>query len=194
MRRLAFISAGLGLLLVATLYVVFLNSRLPETSPLPTTSPAPTAPQAPTATILAFVVLHTADYGESGQLYRQPEPKLMVITRPEDLIELDDTVWHTAQQKLRELDYSKYFAIAMFQGRQRDDHYGVEIRQVAQEGRAIFIEAQFYVPTPGQELHAIVTSPYQVIAVEKPQDAGRDFEFIVNVAGKAIIKQTNHVP
>jgi hypothetical protein len=164
------------LVLLAALVVLFLNGRQQ------------------TGTVLQFIVVGADEMGQGGQLYPQTEPKLVIVTQPEEASQLDDTVKRTAQQDLAKLDYGRVFALVVFQGLQLNSPYSVEVQSVRQKGGVIVIEALFHTPVPDMQMFPIEISPYQIIAVDRPRTTMQDFEFTLNVGGVPTIKQMHRLP
>jgi hypothetical protein len=143
---------------------------------------------------LDFDRVDVDEFGVGGHMYPQTEPKLVIITRPEEVDELGNEVMRRALPILRELDYGQFFAVAVFQGQQPETSYSVDTRHITQNGQLIVIETIFHTPVPGFERSPLHTSPYQIVTVEKPLNPGQDFEFVLRVAGASVITLTHFIP
>ncbi len=94
---------------------------------------------------------------------------------------------------LRELNFSQYFAVAVFQGLKPWANYDVEIRQIIYQDNVVTIYAHFVEPRPGQALSPIETSPYYLVKVQKEGLTGKK-EFILNADGTTVDQQTHTLP
>ncbi len=176
LRRLALISVVCGILLAALGALLIYGRQLRRAN-------------------LPFVVVDAYEMGEGGHLYPQTEPKLVIITRPEEASQLDNEVMRSALLRVRELDFSRFFAVAVFLGQIHETNHSVEMQRVIQQSDGVIvIEAVFHAPPPDFQRGALETSPYQVVAVDKPRNPGRDFQFVLKVAGESIIAETHFMP
>jgi len=115
---------------------------------------------------LPFETIERIDYGD----YSIREPRLILITTPQEIDQVEGLITQEALDRLAELDLGQYFAIAVFRGTQATSGYDVIVERVARQGDKIVIRAQFWEPSPHYAVLDEVTSPYHLISV--PRDSG----------------------
>jgi hypothetical protein len=94
------------------------------------------------------------------------EPQhVFLITSAQEGVRLPDWVSPEALQKLAQLDYQRYFVIAVFRGSFPDGGYDAVIQRVVRRGDGLVVEAQFWAPSPYYAVEAMSTDPYHVIMV-----------------------------
>ena len=148
---------------------------------------------------LAFQIIHQYDYS----YYEGDAHQLMVINNAASVREIP--VWLTpyaypAPERnestlaslftfpdvvtlLKEVDYNRFIGVIVFQGQRPTGGYRVAVTHVTHDNGTINIHANFEAPTPEMMLTNIVTSPYQVIMVERPKYITTlTFELVANSA------------
>lgn len=126
--------------------------------------------------------------------YDNEEPSLVVVSQPKEIMLLENLAKQTALDELRTLDFSKSFAIAVFQGWRPTTGYGVEIERITRQGDTVTIYAQFQEPKPDEEKGAAETSPSHLVRVKKIDDWGQDILFNLVVDESIIISLTHFIP
>lgn len=127
----------------------------------------------PSETNLPFETIERADSAGTGEYHKDKEPDLAIIAKAADISVLGNMVSSDAQARLRDLDFDRYFAIAVFQGWRPSlptPRSGVEVQRITKEGSRITIYAQFYEPVEGYEQKTVVTSPYHLVKMRKGED------------------------
>lgn len=71
---------------------------------------------------------------ESLRVYK---PRLVVITKSEDIQALEDLIYPDTLELLEGLDYREYFAITVFQGSQGSTGYDIQVNKIVNQGNAI---------------------------------------------------------
>lgn len=130
---------------------------------------------------------------ETPQHYEGKEPQLVIISGVADIAGLGHSVSPKAEAALRELNFSQYFATAVFQGLKPWFNYSVEIRQITYQDNVVTIYAHFIEPQPGQALNPAEASPYHLVKVQKEGLTGKK-EFILNADGTIVDQQTHTLP
>ena len=146
-----------------------------------------------TETDLTF---ETIEQPELGGSYEARQPGLMVISSFQDLANLDGlvTVTDEAMSRLLELEYDAYFALVVFQGWKPTTHYSVQIDRVTRMGNTINVYAQFHEPKPDELRGDLVTSPYQLVQVQKIGEWGQEFSFQVIVNETTVASLSHFIP
>jgi hypothetical protein len=124
------------------------------------------------------------------ELWKSKEPGLVVIASVDDLTQIDNLVTEDAQAQLRELDFSVYFAVAVFIGWHHDVHEGITIRQIIRRGNVTALYAWAGKRT-GKDM---ATSPYHLIKVRKEGKWNREIRFTLYLDGKDVASLTHFIP
>jgi len=95
---------------------------------------------------------------------------MMVFRRPEDVgnLQLNTPDAIEAKRKLKELDYSRYFALLVLEGAKPSTGYSVKITSITSSGNVVTVYADFLETPENMERAAMVTYPYYLVAIEKP--------------------------
>jgi len=146
---------------------------------------------------LPFETIERADLAGTGEYYEGEEPKLFVITEAAEIDALGNTISFDAQAQLRNLDFDRYFAVAVFQGGQPDlppPPSGIEVQGISKQGITITTYIHIYEPAEEVELRAVVASPYHLVKIRKGEDMQGEFQFILDVDGATVSQQTHRLP
>ena len=125
--------------------------------------------------------------------YESKEPGLVIIASLRDFALLEDDVPRLAQ-KLKDIDYDHFCVVAVFQGHKPTGAYEVEIQRIRRQDDVVTIYARFATPEPGQERTLVETSPYHLVKIRKGEDMRGQFEFVLNVDGKEVVRKTHFIP
>jgi len=143
---------------------------------------------------LPFETIERADSAGTGEYYEGEKPKLVIIAEAAEINTLGNTVSPDAQAQLRNLDFDHHFVVAVFQGWRPTlptPQSGVEVQGISRKEGRITIYAQFYKPVEGYEQKDVVTSPYHLVTMRKGEDMQGEFEFVLNVDGADVVRQTH---
>ena len=146
---------------------------------------------------LPFETIERADFPHGGEDYEDKEPRLIIITDATELDALGGTVSLDAQAQLQDLDFDRYFVIAVFQGWRPEwptPQSGVEVQRISRRESTITIHAQFHEPVEGYVRKPVEISPYHLVKVPKGEDMQGEFEFVLNVDGTVVSRQTHSLP
>lgn len=143
---------------------------------------------------LLFETVERRDASGTGQVYQDRQPSLMVITTPEEAASLGALVTPKAQAQLQNLNYSTYFAIAIFQGRKSTTGYGVEIERITRLESKVTIYARFLEPKPNAERAPEETSPYHLVQVQKTGMWGQSITFDLVEGDTVVTSLSYYVP
>lgn len=188
--------AFLGTLLVASLLVGCAPGRSGRApAPKATTVPPPVTTASPTPSPasevdLPFETIERRDTPGTGRNYERKEPKLVIIAEEVEIDALGGTISPKAVAELHNLDFSKFFVASVFQGLKITNQYGAEIRRVTQRGNTIIVHAHFTERDPRRVAADVMTSPYHVVKVQKAENLRGKLEFVLQVDGKELIRQT----
>jgi len=141
----------------------------------------------PRQTELTFTTIEQEDASRTGKYHESREPAMIIIATPQELTQLDDLVNPEALEHLMEMDYGRYFALAVFQGRKDTGGYGVDIERIISQDNQITVEVNFQEPLPEFERTLVVTSPYHLVEVEKPAALENRQSFVLRENGNTVI-------
>jgi hypothetical protein len=146
---------------------------------------------------ILFETMERKDLSGTGEYYEDKEPKLVVITGPEQADILGNTISPEAQAQLRNLDFDQHVAIVAFQGWRPvipTPRSGVEIQRIEKRGNTITVFAQLYEPVEDLVKISLVISPYHLVKIQKGGDIQGEFKFILKADGKSVARQTHFIP
>ncbi len=153
--------------------------------------PSACKPQ-PEETNLSFETIEQKERADTGQFHEAREPKLMVVSRLEEVDSLNGLVTEEAKGKLQMLDYSQYFVLLVLQGWKPTTGYKVDVDRIIRLGNTVNIYAQFQEPKPGVKKASAITSPYHLMRVRKMGGWGQDITFNLLV-DETIVSSISHV-
>ena len=128
----------------------------------------------PGETELPFETIERSDLGD----YSVREPRLILITAPQEIDQVEGLITREALDRLVELDFGQYFAIAVFRGTQATSGYDVIVERVARRGDKIVVYAQFWSPSPHYGVRNEATSPYHLIKVRRDDGVSQETELV----------------
>jgi len=129
----------------------------------------------PKETELPFETIVRSDGGS----YSVQEPCVVLVTSQEEVDRLEGLVDQEVLDRLAELDFRQYFAIAVFRGTQATSGYDTIIERVARRGDKIVVRAQFWEPSPHYGVTLEVTSPYHLIKVRGDDSVTEETELVL---------------
>ena len=148
----------------------------------------------PTEMVLPFDTIEQRDAAGTGQVYRDKQPGLMVITTLDEADDLDGLVTPEGQAQLRSLNYNAYFVIAVFQGRKPTTRYEIQIERITRRENEVTIYARFSEPKPDEEKAPEETSPYHLVQVQKTGAWGQPITFNLVSGNARVTSLSHHVP
>ncbi len=110
----------------------------------------------------------TIERGDNSPYYsRHPlEPQhVFLITSAEEASRLAGWVSAEAEKELAQLDYRRYFVIALFRGNFASSGYNAIIQRVARQDDRLVVHVQFWAPSPYYAVTAAASQPYHVVRV-----------------------------
>jgi hypothetical protein len=140
---------------------------------------------------IQFETVEIQDSTGTGQNYLDKDIHLVVIPSIDGVGAVDSWVSEGAQNELMELDYSKFFALAVFQGIKPTNRYSIEITKVTRTDNTINLETNVHNRDPNLEAADVETSPYHLISIIKAGNWSEDFTFTV-IQNGTIITSTKH--
>jgi hypothetical protein len=162
-----------------------------------------TLPPTPTGTTLSFTTI-AQGLGISSDPSRQ-EPRVIVITSAQDY----ETALRQAGgdpptlgrdlhpvEQARQIDYNRFFALLVLQGKQGSSGYSVMVDRVVRQGNRVQVLATFVRPrvdgTPVVTL-AVITDPYHLIAISKTGTWGQNVRFELVDKGNVVAETTHTI-
>ncbi len=142
---------------------------------------------------LSFETLAQGDFIN----YREENPALFVIMSHDEIETLLSNVLTedpALADQLRQLDYNRFFAILVLQGRKGSTGYAVTVKQIVRQGNQVTIGAEFVEPLPGTRRSPAFTSPYHLVAVSKEGQWGQEIQFVLVVNGATVAETTHFIP
>lgn len=160
------------------------GSPEPPTPARPTAEASPTrmgggVPPAPAERDLPFETIERSDYSEYYQFHPTEPQRLLLITSAEGASRLTGWVSPQAQQALAQLDYQRYFAIALFRGHFGSSGYDVIIQRVTRWGEGLVVHVQFWAPSPYYAVTAANSKPYHVVKVLRDGGSLQEAELVL---------------
>jgi len=98
---------------------------------------------------LSFETIDQQESPGTGQVYPENDVYLVVISSTSEVGELDEWISEAAKLALLELDYSDYFALAVFRGYKPSTGYPIEITSVRRQKNTVTVEITLQDPLPG---------------------------------------------
>lgn len=128
--------------------------------------PGPTPTPTPEESDLPFETIDQSDFGYDYGAHPD-EPQRMFLIRSADEIARIPSGWlsRDAEKALAQLDYERYFAIALFRGRFLSSGYDAVMQRVGRRNDELVVHVQFWEPAPYYGVTALETSPYHLVKV-----------------------------
>ncbi len=136
---------------------------------------------------LPFETIERSNYSPR---YEKKKPGLMIIATEDEINQLIGFVTPKAISRLQEIDYNKYFVVVAFLGWYRKVHEGIRVEQVICRNNSISIYAQVGELT-GKDA---ISSPYQVIKVQKVGRWGAEIDFALVIDRNTVASQSHYIP
>ncbi len=130
---------------------------------------------------LPFETIEQLEAADNGKYYEDKRPGLFVITNSDEAIELQGIINPAAQARI-------------FQGWKATTRYGVQIERIARQGDKVTIYARFAEPKPEEERGAEITSPCQLVQVQKAGRWGQEITFRVIVNDTDVVSLSMMCP
>jgi hypothetical protein len=128
--------------------------------------PGPTPTPAPEETNLPFETIERGDYAYYYFGHPNEPQRVFLIRSAEEAAQLSrEWVSQQAITALAQLDYRRYFAIALFRGQFASSGYDAVIQRVGRQDNRLVVHIQFWSPSPYYEVTAAASSPYHLIKV-----------------------------
>lgn len=162
-------------------------------TPIPTITPTP-----PGASLL-WEKLAEEDGAAGEYRYEDTTPRLVLISSEALSSTLQNQLRPAYLDLITQTDFSAYFVAVIYQGRKATTKYSVEVLDVRQVDRIITIYALFHEPRqaePGEivSVNPLVTSPYCMVKIQKPEPTRGDFTFVLIANGQEVARQIQTFP
>lgn len=173
---------GLSLLLLIMGLAVLIVSCQLESAP--TVAPAATPTATPGVTLVIPAVetvelpFETVER-ENWNKERVNEQRMVLVTNQSEIEQLKNHISTEAMEQLSKLDYEKYFVIAVFRRGRPTTGYDVVIERVVKQSDKIVVYVQFWEPAPYSGFSEVMTDPYHVVKVQRPDIFGPHFEIFM---------------
>ena len=146
---------------------------------------------------LSFETIERRDSSGTGEYYEDKGPRLVVIAKASEADALGNTVSLDAQAQLRNLDFDRYFVIAVFQGWRPEiptPQSGAEVYRISRNGNTVTIYTHLYEPVEGHARLPVSNSPYHLVKVRREEDMRGELEFVLSIDGLGVVRQTHSIP
>jgi|GEM_PF-687462 hypothetical protein len=137
----------------------------------------------PGETALSFDTIEQRDVSGTGKMMEGPNPVIFVVANADRADKLKGLITAEAQAKLQNLDYDKYVAVAVFQGKKSSTGYSIQIDRIVRTGDHVRVYPKFTEPRPDESTGAMLTSPYHLVQVRKIEDWRSSMLFYLIVNG-----------
>lgn len=119
----------------------------------------------------------------------------MVISSNEDFFKIGQLVTDAAKTRLTTLNLEKYFILLVFQGWKPSGGYVMKIENITRSDQAINVYAQFLEPQEDEGKTDEVSSPYELVQVEKGSlDWNNEFTMNLVVDGEIVFTISQFIP
>jgi hypothetical protein len=137
-------------------------------------------PQPPPETELSFETIEPADrYGNLMEAYEGQEPLVVLITRPQEIDRLEGLIRHETLDQLAEVDFGRYFVVAVLRGYMLTSGHPVIVERVTRQDDRLVIYVQFWETAPYYAVAESVTTPYHLIKVERDGEVSQKTETLL---------------
>jgi hypothetical protein len=143
---------------------------------------------------IPFDTIDRSDWSDSDTAYEPQEPTLIIIAQRDEAASLSNWITEEAKTALQAMDYSSYFALALFQGQKPSSGYSVQIDRIARRNDTVTVYAQFQEPSPAEEKSPEMTSPYQLVRVQKVGTWNQVITFNLVVDETIVVSLPFYVP
>lgn len=159
-----------------------------RSEPAPTETPIVQKTAMPDVTIVAptvetielpFETIEISDWPNDANKEPVYDQRLVLVNYQAELEQLTNHISSKALAHLSELNYEKYFVIAVFRGRRPTTGYDVEIERVVKQDDKIVVYTRFWELSPYYGVSEVETAPYHVVKVQRPAGVGRQFELLM---------------
>jgi hypothetical protein len=120
------------------------------------------------------------DHGSTQQSANDDGVRLVVTTEPGS----------TGLGQLMPSPQSGRLYIAVFAGSKRTGGYAVQVERIERQGDRLQVQARFTEPAPGAITIQVLTSPAQVVSIERGQAAGVRDAALLDQRGTEITRST----
>jgi hypothetical protein len=127
---------------------------------------------------LNFSTIEKEDSAGTGIYYELQSPRMTVVATEADIDSLEGIIKDPAKNELRNIDFGDTFVLVVFQGMKGSLGYGVTVTQILQTQNQVDVYAEFEEPQGGAA--DAISSPYQVVAVNKTVQGYTQFNLIVD--------------
>lgn len=129
--------------------------------------------------------------------YREENPALFVIANNDEIDALVQNVLAedpALVDQLRQLDYTRNFAVLVLLGQKRSTGYAITIKQIVRKGDQVNIYAEVGSPELGTRIKPAFTSPYHLVAVSKQGKWGQQIKFVLEVDNEPVAESVHFIP
>lgn len=136
----------------------------------------------PTGTPLSFGIMAQGDLDPDGTSFPGNYSELFAIQSLNDIEQVANWLPTDVQIQLETVDYNSQFAVVVFQGEQQHTGYSVQVTEVSYLENTVNVFVNLVIPGEGNDVDTAITSPYQVVWVDMPENGNPfvAFNLVVN--------------
>lgn len=108
-----------------------------------------------------------------------PEPQLLLLTSPDELVMIADNVNSDTLAALQQIDFQRFSVIVLLRGRKPSYNYQTVIERITKRGNQLVVYSQFWEPNPVYPVAAAETSPYHLVTVDKQMAPVESIELVL---------------
>jgi hypothetical protein len=187
-----------GCLMMLCVMIALVGCTAAQQESVPTPN---TLPPTPAGTILPFTTIAQGEHSSAKQFLEKPH---IIITT--NVQEVDTALRQVAGdpptlernphpvEQARQIDYNRFFAILVLQGKQATAGYDVTVQQIVRHDDQVIVRALFVEPKQGEGAAQVGTDPYHLVAVPKEGVWGRQIQFELVADGKVVTQTAHFIP
>ena len=135
------------------------------------------SPTVPVETELFFETVELNDrHGNTMEWYGGHEPRVILVTAPQEIDRVEGLIRHETLDQLAQVDFERYFVVAVFRGRKATSGYPTIVEHVTRQGDQIIVYVQFWEPSPYYAVFEAETSPYHLVKVRQDNGVSQETE------------------
>lgn len=142
---------------------------------------------------LTFTTIAQGDFSN----YDMEMPAIFVIAKSEEVDPIANNIFSESPEfleKLYDLNYNKFLAVLVLQGKKQITGYSVTVQQVTQQGDQVMILAEFIEPVQGTRIKPAFTYPYHLIAIPRGEISSGNIAFLLIEKGTTGAQTTYFLP
>jgi hypothetical protein len=133
---------------------------------------------------LEFETIELTDAPSTPYMYKGQEPNVFVITKTDNIKELEEIISRSSLEELNNIDFDTHFVLAIFRGVTPSDLYYIEVKRIDLREGTMIIDVDLSEGPLDVERSGIAETPYHIIKLSKDQLFG---EYTIELVGEETI-------